>query len=140
MPYQLGLLCLGLGCAATVLVLLRKSVVRPLHAAWWLIVACCIGLAGMFPSAVEAVGLALGIGSLSTLIIVIAFVLMLIRILLADLEHNTMLLQQRRMNQHLARLGLRVRQLEQAEAARSAVPFTPVVEKSRPANAIQKHD
>lgn len=109
------------------LLLLRKSLLHPLHAVWWLVVGGIILLVGLFPRAFDALGHALGVTYPPALYLAIAVVVVLIRILVADLERCKMMLQQRRMNQHLARLALRVRQLELGSAAGSASTASNIV-------------
>lgn len=115
MSYQFTLLCISIVCAACILVLLRKSLLHPLHAVWWLAVALIILLAGLAPRAFDAVGHTLGVTYPPTLYLAIAVVVILVRMLAADLERCKMMLQQRRINQHLARLSLRVRQIERGQ-------------------------
>ena len=110
--YQITLFVISLAGCASILWCLRRNLLHPIHALWWTVIALFMLLAGLFPRVFDAVANYLGVTYPPTLYLFIGIMVLYVRLLLGDLERCRLMLQLRRLNQHQARMALRLRQLE----------------------------
>lgn len=111
--HQLTLGAIGVFGALCILFCLRKNVLHVQQAVWWAIAAAGLAFGGLFPGVFDAVGHFLGVTYPPTLFLTLAVVVLLLRLLWADMERCRLLIQIRQLARHQAALSLRLNELEQ---------------------------
>ena len=118
--HQVTTTLIGLGVAATVLLLVRRDRLHGPYAAWWLITAAAIFVLGLFPRVFDTVAYYLGVGYPPILGMLLGLALILIKVLLLDLERSRQEITIRRLVQRLAILQARFDELENQTARETA--------------------
>lgn len=93
---------LGLGLAVTILYLIRRDHLYLRDGLFWIVVATGSVVLGVWPSVVDVLGAALGVGYPPTLFFLIAILVLLVRALLSDIAITRMKRDLRRLNQRMA--------------------------------------
>lgn len=103
----LGLLFLG-----AIVVLIRRDHMHVRYSLWWLVVAVAVALFGVFPSINDKLATLLGIAYPPILPVIVAVLLLLSRLFLADIESSRRAIQLARLVQRLGILEQRLDALE----------------------------
>lgn len=109
MTYQITSAIIGLAIAGTILWLIRRDHLHSRHAIWWLMVTFMVIILGIFPHIIE-VARQLGVNYPPTLLLTLAFGMMLIKTLSIDLHQSKLERQMRRLIQRIAILETEKRQ------------------------------
>lgn len=109
MTYQITSAIIGLAIAGTILWLIRRDHLHSRHAIWWLMIAFMVIVLGIFPRIIE-VARQLGVNYPPTLLLTLAFGMMLIKTLSIDLHQSKLERQMRRLIQRIAILETEKRQ------------------------------
>ncbi len=115
-PYTFTTVILGIACVVVIFFLLRRNLLHPSYAFWWTGVAITIVLLGFFPQFFDAIAMALGVHYPPIFFVVVAVLIILVRLLMADIERTQMTIQIRRLAQKHAQLTHRLKALEDASA------------------------
>lgn len=97
---------LGLGLAVTILWLLRRDHLHLVHGLFWFGVAGLAAVMGVWPGLIDRLAVLAGISYPPALLFLGAAVVLLIKVLHADMVHTRMEREVRRLNQRLALLEL----------------------------------
>jgi hypothetical protein len=99
---------IGLAGAMVILWMVRRDHLHVRYAIWWVPLAAIIALLSVFPGLVDWIGGALGIKYPPFLPLLIGFVVILVKLLVADIEQSRLTVKVDRMVQRLALLEERV--------------------------------
>ncbi|MEP5766277.1 MAG: DUF2304 domain-containing protein [Halieaceae bacterium] len=102
----------GLCFFLSIVVLIRRDHLHIRYSIWWLAVAAAVGLFGVFPSINDRLASLLGISYPPILPVIVAVLLLLSRLFLADLESSRRSVQLTRLVQQLAIMERRLDKLE----------------------------
>lgn len=108
MTYHLTSLLIGLVMAGSILWLLRRAHLHGAHALWWITLAIAIILLGSWPRLTDLVARYLGVSYPPIIAVLIAFALVLVKMLTMDLERSRLEQRLRRLAQRLALLEARL--------------------------------
>ena len=108
MTYHLTSLLIGLVMAGSILWLLRGAHLHGAHALWWITLAIAIILLGSWPRLTDLVALYLGVSYPPIIAVLIAFALVLVKMLTMDLERSRLEQRLRGVAQRLALLEARM--------------------------------
>ena len=108
MTYHLTSLFIGLVMAGSILWLLRRAHLHGGHALWWITLAIAIILLGSWPRLTDLVARYLGVSYPPIIAVLIAFGLVLVKMLTMDLERSRLEQRLRRLAQRLALLEARL--------------------------------
>lgn len=92
---------LGLGLAAIILLLVRRSHLHLSHGVFWLGVAVLAAVFGLWPGFVDQLATVAGISYSPALILLVAIIVLLVKSLLIDITNTRIERQLRRLNQRL---------------------------------------
>lgn len=96
---------LGIGLAISILVLIRGDHLYIRDGLFWILVAAAAVLFGIYPGISDQLARWVGVSSGSSLIFAMAVVVILVKILLADLALSRLRRDLRRLNQEIAMAG-----------------------------------
>ncbi len=113
-PYTVTTVILGFACFIVIFCLLRRNLLHPSYAFWWTGVAVAIVLLGLFPQFFDSIAVILGVHYPPIFFVVVAVLIILVRLLMADIERTQMTIQIRRLAQKHAQLTHRLKILEDA--------------------------
>ena len=108
MTYQLTSLVIGLGLAAAILILVRRSHLHGPHAFWWLTLALGIIILGTWPQLIDLIAPYLGVSYPPIVAILLGLALLLIKMMSMDLQRSRQEQRIRRLAQRLAMLEAQV--------------------------------
>ena len=115
MSYQLTSLLIGLALAGSILWLLRRAHLHGAHALWWIALAIAIILLGSWPRLTDLAARYLGVSYPPIIAVLLAFGLILVKMLTMDLERSRLEQRLRRLAQRLALLEARLEMLTSAD-------------------------
>lgn len=95
---------LGLGLAILILHLLRRDHIYILHALFWIGIAALAALLGLWPGLIDRIASWVGISYPPAALLLGAVVVLLVKLLYADITHTQLERQLRRLNQRIALL------------------------------------
>ncbi len=100
--YQTTTLVISLMAITVIVWLIRRDHLHPRKAFWWLLVVLAVGALGVFPEIADWVATRLGISYSPTLIFVVAFIVLLVKLLKLDIartrEQQTVLILSQRLS------------------------------------------
>ncbi|KAA6187867.1 DUF2304 domain-containing protein [Thiohalocapsa marina] len=102
MTYQLTSLLLGLFLGLGILWLIRRDHLHGPFALWWIAVAVTVVVVGFWPSVFDLIAHHLGVSYPPILALVLAFALILLKILTLDIERSRQERKIRRLAQQLS--------------------------------------
>lgn len=114
--YQWTSALIGVLIAGTIFFLVRRDRLHGPYAAWWLIVAVTVVVAGVFPELFDKIAPFFGVAYPPTLALVLGMGLLLIKMLTMDLERSW---QERRLRRMAQRLAMLEAELEKAPAPKA---------------------
>ena len=103
-PLQLTTTLLGLALAAVILLLVRRDRLYLMHGLFWAIVAGAVAVLGAWPGLIDRLARWTGFGYPAALLLLLAWVVLLIKALHADMVNTRIERDVRRLNQRLALL------------------------------------
>ncbi len=92
--------------------LLRSSLLHPSYARWWSFAGVSLFVMGLFPNAFNKIAYFLGVSYLPIFFVILLFLIILIRLLLADMERTQLKIQIKKLTQQQAHLLYRVKNIE----------------------------
>ncbi len=95
---------LGLGLAMVILWLLRRDHLHLMHGLFWLVVAAFAAVLGVWPGLIDQLARVAGIFYPPALLFLAAAIILLIKVLHADILNTRLQREVRRLNQRLALL------------------------------------
>ncbi len=113
MSHQITSAIIGLVIAGTILWLIRRDHLHSRHALWWLMVTFIIIILGIFPHLIE-IARQFGVNYPPTLVFILAFGMILVKVLSIDLHQSKLERQMRRLIQRIAILETEKRQQKNA--------------------------
>lgn len=99
---QLTTTLLGLGLAFTILVLVRRDHLCLSYGLFWVVIACAAAVMGVWPSMIDRIAHAVGIGYSPSLLLLIASITLFLKSLSTDIVNTRLERQIRRLNQRIA--------------------------------------
>lgn len=93
---------LGIGLAASILVLVRRDHLYLRHGLFWMAVAIVSLVLGIWPRLVDRIGEALGIAYPPALLFLLAIMMLIIRAVIADMAFTRLRREVRLLNQKIA--------------------------------------
>ncbi len=104
LSYRVTSAVIGIALAFVILWLVRRDHLHGPYAVWWVGAAGAVAIFGSFPQVFDLLAPALGISYPPVLALLLAFALLLIKILTMDLERSRQERQIRRLTQRMAML------------------------------------
>ena len=101
--YQWTAAAVAVAIAAKIFFLIRRDVLRPGQAVWWLFVTATILIAGLFPKLIDRIASLAGVHYPPILFVAVGVGLMLIKMLTMDLDRSN---QERRLRRLVQRLAI----------------------------------
>ncbi len=92
--------------------LLRRSLLHPSYALWWCFGAVGVFFMGLFPKIFNEIGHFFGITHPHIFFVILVLLIVLIRLLLADIERTHLKIQIKRLTQQQASLLYRIKSIE----------------------------
>ena len=115
----MSLMAFSAGLAVIVIVsmfwLLRRDRLPVMHSLWWLIVAVLIGILGLFPNLIDLAAARVGVAYPPSLLFIVAIVVLLIKLLMADIDLSK---DRRRLMRMAQKMALLEEEIDQLKAAR----------------------
>ncbi|RKT44441.1 DUF2304 domain-containing protein [Thiocapsa rosea] len=105
LTYQITSTVLGIALAVVILWLVRRDHLHGPYAMWWVGAALAVAVLGSFPRVFDVLAGYLGVSYPPILALILAFALLMIKILTMDLERS-------RQERHIRRLAQRLAMLE----------------------------
>ena len=110
--YQLTSIAIAIVVAAMILYLVRRNRLQGQHSLWWIGVVLIVVLLAAMPNVVDRAAILLGVSYPPTLVLVMGFAALLIKLVAMDLERSQQELRIRRLIQRLALLEEKVKSNE----------------------------
>lgn len=108
----------GVVAGSTILWLIRRDRLAVHHAAWWIFAGICMLGLGLFPPLVNSFAKWIGVTYAPIVAVLIAFVALLIKALLSDIDTSKGDLERHRLIQRVALLEARIQDLESKQVER----------------------
>jgi len=108
--YQVTTTILAFFVVGAIIWLIRRDRIHPRKAVGWLILAFVIGVLGLFPQISDSLAARLGVSYPPTLILVLSFIVLLIKLLRMDIATTR---EQRRVKMLSQRLSVLEKRLEE---------------------------
>lgn len=108
----------GVVAGSTILYLIRRDRLAVHHAAWWIFAGICMLGLGLFPPLVNSFAKWIGVTYAPIVAVLIAFVALLIKALLSDIDTSKGDLERHRLIQRVALLEARIQDLESKQVER----------------------
>ena len=100
---------LGIGIGLGMLYLVRRDRLHGSYAIWWVLVSACVVVFGIFPNLIDWVGVKLGVAYPPILLVIVAMLMVLVKMLTADLDRTRQMRKLRFLAQRMAILEHEVR-------------------------------
>jgi len=111
---------LGILIAGSILLLVRRDRLHGSHALWWLAIAGSALLVGLFPKAVDRIGMSLGVHYPPMLVVLLVMAAVLLKLLQIDIDISRRERRMRRMIQKMAILEMELRELREHQRSATA--------------------
>lgn len=99
---QLTTTLLGVGLSVVILILLRRDHLHLAHGLFWITVAGCAALLGLWPGLIDRIARIAGISYSPALLLLIVNIVLILKSLHSDIVNTRIERQVRRLNQRLA--------------------------------------
>ena len=102
--YHLPVLLMGIGLAIGILLLVRRDHLYIRQGIFWIAIALCSLVFGLWPFLIDTMGSVLGIAYPPTLLFLVAIIVLVLKALLGDIALTKLQRDLRRLNQRIAML------------------------------------
>ncbi len=102
MSYQVTSAVIGFIIAGTIFWLIRVDHLHSRHAVWWFLIAFFVMILGIFPQLLDNTAQLLGVNYPPTLLFILGFGMILIKVLSIDIHQSVLERKVRRLAQRLA--------------------------------------
>ncbi|XPV77113.1 MAG: DUF2304 domain-containing protein [Desulfovibrio sp.] len=110
--YEVTTAIIGAGVTFTLFHLMRRDVLYPRYAIWWIFCAFSILILGIFPKISDAIAGIVGVSYPPALIFTVALLVICLKMLLMDIERSRLESRLRRLMQRNALLHRKLKKIE----------------------------